>query len=186
MTLNFDETTIIEACRQGDRKAQGLLFDRFSRKMFAVTRRYAATSFEAEDLLMNAFMVIFTRLADYKSQGSFEGWMRRIVVNECLQHLRRNRMLFVAADEENTYTATDNILPSHNLEEAELLELVRQLPEGYRAVFNLYAIDGFNHREIGELLGISENTSKSQLSRARNLLQTHLLHAEESLKRVRV
>ena len=152
--------------------------------LFAVCRRYIADNFEAEDLMMTAFMKIFSSLGSYSGQGSFEGWMRRITVNEALMHLRRSKTIWVQLEPEQGYLEPDYVLLENTLEEEDLLKMVQSLPDGYRAVFNLYAIEGYNHKEIGELLRISENTSKSQLSRARKQLQLMLLKAEEEIKNI--
>lgn len=126
---------------------------------------------DAEDILVTAFMKVFDKIHQFKSEGSFEGWIRRIIVNEALTFLRRNRSMYLEtelgqADREPDYNAL-----SDHLEAEDLLNMIQELPTGYRIVFNLYAIDGYSHKEIAEQLGISENTSKSQLSRARTYLQ---------------
>ncbi len=132
----------------------------------------------AEDVLVTAFNKILTKIDQYKGNGSFEGWIRRIVVNEALTYLRKNRSMYVeteleAADREPNY---QNI--SNQLEAEDLLSMIQELPTGYRIVFNLYAIDGFKHKEIAAQLNISENTSKSQLSRARVFLQKLLVERD--------
>lgn len=129
---------------------------------------------EAEDILITSFTKIFERVDQFKGDGSFEGWIRRIVVNESLTFLRRNRSMYLEtdieqADREPDYTQLDN-----QLEAEDLLKMIQELPPGYRVVFNMYAIDGYSHKEIADHLGISENTSKSQLSRARTYLQKML------------
>ncbi len=133
---------------------------------------------EAEDVLVKAFTKILDRIDQYKNEGSFEGWIRRVMVNESLSYLRKNKSMYVetdieALDKEPNYEKLEN-----HLEAQDLLNLISELPSGYRIVFNMYAIDGYSHKEIGEQLGINENTSKSQLSRARSVLQKKLLELD--------
>lgn len=133
---------------------------------------------EAEDVLVTAFTKILDRIDQYKGEGSFEGWIRRVVVNEALTYLRRNRSMYIetelkAADREPDYQHI-----SDHLEAEDLMNMIQELPPGYRIVFNLYAIDGYSHKEIADQLNISENTSKSQLSRARVFLQKLLTDRE--------
>lgn len=131
---------------------------------------------EAEDILVTGFMKVFDRIDQFKGEGSFEGWIRRIMVNEALTHLRRNRSVYLETEIEQADREPDyNRLDDH-LEAEDLLKMIEALPPGYRIVFNMYAIDGYSHKEIAEQLGISENTSKSQLSRARSFLQRMLVN----------
>jgi RNA polymerase sigma factor (sigma-70 family) len=172
------EIEVIEGCKRGDRHAQRLLYDRFSGKMFALCSRYIKDKMEAEDVLVKAFTKILGRINQYKNEGSFEGWIRRVMVNESLSYLRRNKSMYVetdidAAEKEPNFETLEN-----ELEVKDLLKLIAELPSGYRIVFNMYAIDGYSHKEIGEELGINENTSKSQLSRARAVLQKRLIELE--------
>ena len=174
------ELDMIEGCKKGDRQAQKLLYDRFSGKMYALCCRYVKDKMEAEDVFVTAFTKILDRIDQYKSEGSFEGWIRRVIVNESLSYLRRNKSMYIetdieAADHEPNYDRLEN-----HLEAQDLLQVISELPSGYRIVFNLFAIDGYSHKEISKQLGINENTSKSQLSRARSLLQKRLLELEEA------
>ncbi len=165
------EAELIKGCVRRERSAQKRLYDTFSSKMYTLCCRYVKDSMEAEDVLVTAFTKILDRIDQYKGEGSFEGWIRKVVVNEALTSLRRNRSMYIeteleAADREPDY---QNI--SDHLEAEDLLAMIQELPAGYRIVFNLYAIDGYSHKEIAGQLNISENTSKSQLSRARVYLQ---------------
>ncbi len=174
------ELDMIEGCKKGDRHAQKLLYDRFSGKMYALCCRYVKDKMEAEDVLVTAFTKILDRIDQFKGEGSFEGWIRRVMVNESLSYLRRNKSMYIetdieAADHEPNYDRLEN-----HLEAQDLLQVISELPSGYRIVFNLFAIDGYSHKEISKQLGINENTSKSQLSRARSLLQKRLLELEEA------
>ncbi|HEY5744664.1 MAG TPA: RNA polymerase sigma factor [Chryseolinea sp.] len=165
------EDELIKGCLRRDRNAQKLLYDTYSSKMYGLCYRYVKDVMEAEDILVTAFMKVFDKIAQFKSEGSFEGWIRRIVVNEALTYLRRHRSMYLETELEQADREPDyNSLGDH-LEAEDLLKMIQELPTGYRIVFNLYAIDGYSHKEIAEQLGISENTSKSQLSRARTYLQ---------------
>jgi len=147
------------------------LYNRFSPKMYAVSLRYAGNADDAQDILQEAFIKVFKNLARFRGEGSFEGWVRRIFVNTAIEHLRRKTYLQpVAEREENTIPNKDHTAIDR-LGEKDILALISKLSPGYRSVFNLYVIEGYTHREIGELLGISEGTSKSQLARARIVLQ---------------
>jgi RNA polymerase sigma-70 factor (ECF subfamily) len=137
---------------------------------------------EAEDVLVVAFTKVFERIDQFKAEGSFEGWLRRIVVNESLTYLRRNKNMYLETEIEKVDKNTDFSQLENHLEADDLLRMVGELPTGYRMVFNLYAIDGYSHKEIAEQLAISENTSKSQLSRARALLQKKLNTLEKEVE----
>ena len=171
----------IEGCIKGDSTAQRKVFDLFSRKMFAVCCRYVKDKMEAEDVLVTAFTKVFQRISQFKSEGSFEGWIRRIVVNESLTWLRQHKHMQVETDiEAADYEPDYQILEDH-LQADDLMKLIEGLPAGYKVVFNLYAIEGYSHKEIADQLGINENTSKSQLSRARVYLQKQLVLLEDDL-----
>ena len=150
---------------------QEALYSRFSPRMYAVCLRYAGNSEEAQDILQEGFIKVFKKMDSFRSEGSFEGWVRRIFVNTAIEHFRRKRYLMpVTEKEENTiegkYTSVLD-----DLAEKDILGLVRELSPGYRTVFNMYVVEGYTHKEIADMLGISEGTSKSQLSRAKVILQ---------------
>lgn len=168
------EEILLKSCRKGDPHAQNELFNLYSAKMYAVCYRYVRHSMEAEDILVTAFTKVFDRLHQFKGEGSFEGWIRRIVVNEALTSLRKNRTMYLETELGQADWEPDYDQLSGSLEAEDLLRVIDELPPGYRVVFNMYAIDGYTHKEIAAHLGISENTSKSQLSRARTLLQKML------------
>ena len=165
------ENDLINGCRRGDSHAQQRVFDLYSSRMYGICLRYVRSSMQAEDVLVMAFAKVFERITQFKGEGSFEGWIRRITVNEALTSLRRSRVMMVETDLEYADREPDYNALSDHLEAEDLLKIIEKLPPGYRVVFNLYAIDGYSHKEIAEQLGISENTSKSQLSRARTYLQ---------------
>ncbi len=176
---NFSEREIITGCLKGNVKYQKILFEKYSPKFMTLCLRYATDQMQAEDMLQDAFIRIFNHLDQFKFEGSFEGWMRRIVVNVSLKALKKNRITFSTDDEAGVQipdTSTD--APSH-LSEAELLRLIKHLPTGYRIIFNLHAIEGFSHDEIGDMLNIKASTSRSQLVKARKMLQQQIINLQK-------
>ncbi|MDZ7934771.1 MAG: sigma-70 family RNA polymerase sigma factor [Emticicia sp.] len=176
LSLFSNEYDLAKAVQRQDPKAQTRLYEKFSSKMLAVCTRYVGDKMEAEDVMIDGFMRIFDKIDQFTFQGSFEGWVRRIMVNEALMYVRSKKMIIV--DLEYATEETSDSSFSTDLEAADLMKLIEELPVGYRTVFNLYAIEGYNHLEIAEMLGISEGTSKSQLSRARVMLQAKLVKLE--------
>ena len=167
---------LIRSCMDGERQAQNRLYERFAPKLFVVCQRYAASRVEAEEILQEGFIRIFTHLDQFKHEGSFEGWMRRIMVNCALQRLgSKARMAPIVSMEENFHGGSEENDAHSRLGQKELMQLIQQLPPAYRMVFNLYVFEGMKHREIAETLGISEGTSKSNLSDARAILQKEVL-----------
>lgn len=169
----MQESELIQACINQNRRAQQRLYDLYGAKLFAVCKRYISRQEDAEDVLVEAFFKIFTNLEQYKGEGSFEGWMRRIVANEALMFLRRRNLFQFDID----MGALDISEPSPidaALAARDIMAMLEKLPTGYRTVFNLYVLEGFKHREIADMLGISINTSKSQLTLARRKLQSLL------------
>ena len=163
---------IIKGCVKGKTEAQGALFRNYSKMLFGVCMRYTKDVSAAEDVLHEGFIKIFTNIASFKNKGSFEGWMRRIMVNTALERYRKNFQMYSVDDIIETESeANKNIIVSE-LSAQELLLIIKDLPPAYKMVFNLYAIDGYSHKEISEILNISIGTSKSNLSRARKILQT--------------
>ena len=171
----------IEGCKLGDSTAQRNVYDHYAAKMYAVCCRYVKDKMEAEDVLVTAFTKVFERIHQFKSEGSFEGWIRRIMVNESLTWLRQHKFMQVETDIEAADYEPDYQLLENHLHAEDLLKLIDGLPTGYKMVFNLYAIEGYTHKEIGVQLGINENTSKSQLSRARVYLQKQLVLLQDEL-----
>ena len=172
-TSQTHERDLVQACKRRDRKGQEAVFKRLAGKMMAVCKRYLGVGPLAEDVFMEGFMKVFTKIDLFHEQGSFEGWVRRIMVNEALMALRKEgKMKFQETDFGYEIGQTEDAYV--NLEVEELNKLIESLPLGYKTVFNLYAIEGYTHQEIAEMLGIQEGTSKSQLSRARGLLQQKL------------
>ncbi len=174
----------IAGCLRGDRLTQKLVYERFAPRMLSVCLRYLRQEVEAEEAMINGFLKVFNKINQYKSEGSFEGWIRRIMVNESLNLLRKKRHMYVEVDIENISDHLDYSTLENELDAEAILELIDALPVGYRTVFNLYAIEGYSHKEIGKMLDISESTSKSQLSRARNLLQKQMNNRPKHLNNI--
>jgi RNA polymerase sigma factor (sigma-70 family) len=167
------EQQLITACQAQDRMAQKQLYEALAPRMLGVCRRYVTGKEDAEDVLIEAFFKVFDNIGRYEGKGSFEGWVRRIVVNEALMFLRKKQLLTVEPDEQ-TFNKIEHAEPEnieHQLAAKDILMLLEKLPTGYRTIFNLYVIEGFKHQEIADLLGISINTSKSQLILAKDRLQ---------------
>lgn len=168
---------IWEKCRQSDRRAQAEIYNLFSSKMFGVCLRYAQNNVEAEDILQTGFVKVFMKGHLYDGKGSLEGWIRRIMVNTAIEHYRQRKASFVEMTESEA-TCMKSSLEADNTGYKDLIHLVNTLPLGYRTVFNLYVIEGFNHKDIASMLDISESNSKSQLSRARGWLKEKLIKME--------
>jgi len=176
---DISENEIVSGCLKGNVKYQKILFEKYSGKFMTVCMRYANDQMQAEDMLQEGFIRIFNHLNQFKSEGSFEGWMRRIVVNVCLKIIKNKRINFSTDDDSGVQipdTSTD--APSH-LSEDELLRLIKRLPTGYRIIFNLHAIEGFSHDEIGDMLKIKASTSRSQLVKARRMLQQQIINLQK-------
>lgn len=172
------ENEMIKGCVGRERDAQRQLYETYSSKMYGICYRYLKDAMEAEDVLVTAFTKVFEKIDQFKHEGSFEGWIRRIVVNEALTALRKRRNMHLETELDKVDRDPNYNYLSDHLEAEDLIRMVQELPTGYRIVFNMYAIDGYSHKEIAESLGISENTSKSQLSRARVYLQKMLREQE--------
>lgn len=166
---------LVEGCRRGRAVAQRALYERLGYQLMGVCLRYCPSRAEAEDALQLTFVKIFTRLDQFRNQGPFEAWARRIAVTTSLNlwHQHQQRGPHLEAEEAADLPHPDGT-PFDQLSAADVVQLINTLPPGYRTVLNLYAVEGYSHAEIGELLGISEGTSKSQLSRARRLLEERL------------
>lgn len=171
----YTDKELIERCLANDPKAQEFLYKRFSRRMYGVCLRFSRNTMEADDILQEGFIKVFTYLKNFRQDGSLEGWIRKTIINTAINyyHSKENEWKETSIDKAESYqTVSEDILSKISAE--DLLNLIQELPKGYRMVFNLYIIEGYNHQEIAEMLQISENTSKSQLSRARVALQERL------------
>jgi RNA polymerase sigma factor (sigma-70 family) len=169
-----DIRKIVDACVSGDDRARERLYRMLAPKMFGVCLRYARDNSEAEDNLQDGFITVFTKLKDFRHEGSFEGWVRRIMVNTSLDRFRKNQPVMYVDEIQKHDTATHTDEAMANLPLEDLVKLIQELPPQYRMVFNLYVIEGHSHQEISRELGISEGTSKSNLSRAREILRNKL------------
>jgi RNA polymerase sigma factor (sigma-70 family) len=166
----LSEHELIRGCLRGSAQCQRDLYERFAGKMYAVCLRYARTSADAADILQEGFLKVYSKLGQFQFQGSFEGWVRRVMVNTALRAYQRQRFDYEMSGYERLPDAPVDPDAISALSEAELLALIRQLPDGYRAVFNLVAIEGYSHAEAAEMLEIQESTSRSQLTKARRWL----------------
>jgi len=176
--LMISESELIEGCRKNDRASQKALYERYCRKMMVVCLRYSRGTQEAEDVLQEAFVKIFQGLKDFRGDSKLETWMTRIVINTSLNAHRRKLYLMPMVDVEDADLKEESISLS-GVHHQQLIEMIQALPQGCQVVFNLFAIEGYSHKEIGEMLGISEGTSKSQFSRARSLLKEKLMRDSE-------
>ena len=175
---NISESDIINGCRSGDRKMQELLYSRFSGKMFAVCLRYSGNMDDAQDVLQEGFIKIYTNLDKYRGDGSFEGWIRRIFVNTSIEHYRKKSVLQKSIDPAEVIVEDKDWNILDDLAERDIIKLIQQLSPGYKLVFNMHVIEGYSHKEIAEQLGINEGTSKSQLARAKMVLKRMITGTE--------
>jgi RNA polymerase sigma factor (sigma-70 family) len=170
------EELLLQGCLQKDAIAQQELYQRYSPKMLTVCYRYAKSREDAEDMLQEGFIKVFTQINQFEHRGSLEGWILRIVVHTCINHLKKNKKFKEHVDllHAENIVSNEEYLPGI-LQAKQVIECIRQLPIGYRTVLNLYAIEGYSHREIGNMLEIEESTSRSQYTRAKNLLEEILI-----------
>jgi RNA polymerase sigma factor (sigma-70 family) len=168
--LTLDE--LITRCKKKDGKAQEALYQQYAAILFGICLKYSPNRTEAEDSLQDAFITIFSRIEQYEGKGSFEGWMKRITVNTVLQKYRKKRLFDIA--DEGKIEEPDIEVEQESIPLDYLLKIIQELPDRYRLVFNLYVLDNYSHKEIAEMLGISDGTSKSNLARARMILKTKI------------
>ena len=170
----LSESDLIRGCIDGNRQMQEILYRKFSPKMYGVCLRYSGNVEDANDLLQEGFIKIFNNLGKFRGEGSFEGWIRRIFVNTSIEHFRKKVKLYnVSEVQENTIEDIElNVFDS--MAEKDIIFLVNELSPGYKAVFNMHVIEGYSHKEIADILGITEGTSKSQLARAKGVLKKSL------------
>jgi RNA polymerase sigma-70 factor (ECF subfamily) len=172
----MSDQQIIDGCAKHERKAQQLLYNKYSRFLLGVCLRYATDKAEAEDILQDSFLKIFFNMKDYSGTGSFKGWLRKIAVNTAITHYHKN-LKYRYHIEIEEYVSVETGVSSFEQDfytSEELYKVLNELPAGYRMVFNLYAIEGYKHKEIADILGIDTNTSKSQYSRAKSVLRDKL------------
>ena len=179
MVTDVLDIQLIESCKKGDRIAQKVMYDRLAPRMFPVCIRYTGDRTVAEDILQEGFITLFSKLGSYKGDGSFEGWARRIFVTAALMYLRKKDALKMSDDLEAARgLKAETASQVENIGYKELMALVMSLPTGFRTIFNMYAIEGYSHKEIADILGISEVTSRSQYSRAKAILQKKIKERE--------
>ncbi|WP_221389895.1 RNA polymerase sigma factor [Dyadobacter sp. NIV53] len=183
LSLFSHEVQLVKALRKQDPKAQRQVYEKYSSRMLGLCFRYVNDEMVAEDIMIEGFLRVFGKIDQFSSEGSFEGWIRRIMVNEALGHIRKQKRIPEDAMSDEAENIPDYAYADQNLNAEELLDLIAELPAGYRTVFNLYAIEGYAHGEIAELLAITESTSKSQLHRARALLQKMVSDWENGFKK---
>ena len=175
VNIHSELNLLIEKAKDKNRQAQSAIYHRFAPKMLSVCRQYLKNEHTAEDLMISSFMKVFTNLDRFEYKGSFEGWVRRIMVNECISYLRVNKKIYYTEEEHFTEGSLNEIDLQFKVEEIQ--SMIDSLPEGCKMVFNLYAIDGYKHREIADMLDIEEGTSKSQLAYARKMLQALIIES---------
>lgn len=173
----FTENEILDGCIKNNRAMQKVLYDKYASKFYALCLRYVHDKAEADDILQEGFLKIFTNIHQFSREHSVEAWMRRIIVNTALTHYKKNVKHYYQKEIDEVKEID---IESYNVEEAEftqeeLLKIIQNIAEGYRVVFNLYAIEGYKHKEIADMLGIDEATSKSQFHRARKIIQERLI-----------
>ncbi|MCV9388703.1 RNA polymerase sigma factor [Reichenbachiella ulvae] len=178
-----EENKLIKACLKGDRKAQEALYQQFAPGMFVICKRYTRAQLEAEDILQESFIKVFKDLQQFKQQSSLYYWIKRIVINTALNHQRSKLYLYPMVDVTDLKESSNEHLKLNEHSMDDLLKMIQDLPQSSQVIFNLYAIEGYKHREIAEMLDISEGTSKSQYARAKELLQKKLQETKKNYGR---
>jgi RNA polymerase sigma factor (sigma-70 family) len=175
-TVNMTEEAILQGCLHNEATAQRELYNRFSPKMLSVCYRFAHNREDAEDMLQEGFIKVFSQIHTFQNKGAFEGWIRRIIVHTCINHLKKNKKFNESVDiiHATTLQVREESVPSI-IQAKQVVECIRILPIGYRTVLNLYAIEGYSHKEIAEMLDIEESTSRSQYTRAKQMLEDILI-----------
>lgn len=178
---NYTEEELITGCQKGKRKYQEALYQQYSGKVMGICLRYTRDPDEAQDVLQETFIKIFEKIGQVKEPKALPGWVKRIAVNTSINHYHQQKRVYQQSDIEEVFDLPgEEETALSNLSNQELLHLIAQLPEGYRMVFNLYVIEGFQHKEIAEMLNVSEGTSKSQLSKAKSMLKRFFLAMNET------
>lgn len=178
----LDDNDLIEGCARNDRHFQRLLYDKYSAKMHGVCLRYTEDVDEAKDVLQEGFIKVFKNLSKFRSEGSFEGWLRRIFINTSIEHYRKRKYVTRVTNQSDEQIQDEDINVLHRLAERDILAIINQLSPGYKTVFNLHVIEGYSHKEIADMLGINEGTSKSQLARAKSVLKK-IIESNQVLKK---
>jgi RNA polymerase sigma-70 factor (ECF subfamily) len=173
------DSDLIQGCLEGNPRMQEQLYRQYAPKMYAVCLRYSGKPEDAQDILQDGFVKVYRNLSRFRGDGSFEGWMRRIFVNTAIEHYRKSVNMYPITETQENQVEDREWNAFEKLSVKDLVKLIQGLSPGYRTVFNLYVVEGYTHREIGEMLGISEGTSKSQLARAKSILQQMILKQTE-------
>ena len=182
IVLHKEEGQLIREAIANNRQAQRLLYSKYASKMLSTCRQYIKDTHHAEDVMITGFMKMFTSLKKFEHKGSFEGWIRRIMIYECIDFLRVKKNNFNHQDiDDVTVSENESVYEMEDFSVDDIQNMIDNLPDGYKMVFNLYAIEGYKHQEIAEMLKISEGTSKSQLSHARKLLQQQITDLKNKL-----
>jgi RNA polymerase sigma-70 factor (ECF subfamily) len=176
----LEDYDIIRGCLQNNAAMQKMLYDKYAAKMYGIAVRYAHDPEDAKDILQDGFVKVFQNLSKFKGSGAFEGWMRRIFVNTAIEHYRKKNNTYEIQESHEEQINDREVTALDKLAAVEILNMVKSLPNGYRTVFNLFAIEGYSHKEIADLLNISEGTSKSQYARAKALLQEKIKNHEKN------
>lgn len=186
ISLHQNQPALLKRARAGNREAQNMIYSRYAPVMLSLCRSYIRDAQYAEDAMVTGFFKVFKNLHSYKGEGSFEGWMRKIMVRQCIDHLRKKQpeQFLDLQETEVPGLVTGGDVPE-SLEVNDLQQLIDEMPDGYRTVFLMYAVEGYSHKEIAFQLSVSENTSKSQLYKARKLLQQKLARIKETAYEVR-
>lgn len=172
---------LVKLCLENNRNAQQELFEKYSRKMMSLCIRYAGNEDDAKDILQEGFIKVFTHLKDYSGNGNLSGWIKTIMVNTALNFIKKSVFVTEIVEMEEGHAVSESVQPESRLGEQELMKLIRSLPDGFRTIFNLFAIEGYSHKEIAHMTGISENTSKTQYLRARARLQKMIIAKSEQV-----
>lgn len=175
-SVSNQEKAMIEACQKGDSQAQKELYDTYSGTMYAICIRYMGGLDDAKDALQEGFIKVFKNISKYSFTGSFEGWLKRIFINTSIEQIRKRKMHLNIDNVHGDVPQFTSQVQLSTIDSEKILDLVQKLPAGYRTVFNMYCVDGYSHKEIADYLQVSESTSKSQLFKARKLLQDWLKH----------
>lgn len=186
--MTTTEEQLVRACLNGQRDAQQVLYGKYTTKMFGICLRYAKNREDAEDMLLDGFMKVFRDLGQFQFKGSLEGWIRKVMVNTALMHLRKKLRFDFQTTRNELVIEQVAVEPDtwQNIRVEAIIQLIQQLPIGYQTIFNLYAIEGFSHKEIGERLDIKESTSRSQYTRARRALQQLFWEEEKEVSSTKV
>ena len=179
------ESDLIKGCIDADPQMQRLLYDRFSSMMYAVCLRYSENTEDANDVLQEGFIKVYKSLHKFRAEGSFEGWIRRIFINTSIEHYRKKVKLYHVTEVQENTIEDDSLDALDSLAAKDIMNIINELSPGYKQVFNMHVIEGYSHKEIADMLGITEGTSKSQLARAKGVLKKIIETRVENSKKSR-